>query len=113
MFRFVVKVVTWLILFYFILQSLSPERFQKLEKDIAKLKEDIEAVDKFIEDAKIVQEEKIANALQELKNNYINNADVICTTLEACHNSDLENIFLGYIYCYNWTMLVINNILCV
>ena len=100
--------------FYFILQNLSPERFQKLEKDIAKLKEDIEAVDKFIEDAKKAQEEKIANALQELKNDFISNADVICTTLEACHNSDLENIFLGY-YCYNfyWTILVINNILCV
>ena len=55
---------------------------------------DIATVSFKIDDAKIRQEEQMTEDLQEIKNQIIMNADVICTTLDGCYNTDMANVFV-------------------
>lgn len=47
-----------------------------------------------LEKAKKSQEESIQEDLQNYKYQIINEADVICTTLDACYTPEMESIFI-------------------
>jgi hypothetical protein len=60
------------------------------------VKDEIETATALLEDTKKVQEEEVEKVLQDQKRLIVCQADVICSTLEACCSAEMESIFLEY-----------------
>lgn len=76
-----------------------------MEDKLAEVNDEIETATFFLESSKKIQEEKLEKDLQDQKCLTINQADVICTTLEACSSTDLQKIFVEYIITVNVSFL--------
>ncbi|XP_032787316.2 uncharacterized ATP-dependent helicase C29A10.10c [Daphnia magna] len=74
--------------------SHSLQRIEELEQKLAEVTDEIETATVLLEETKKVQEEKVEKDLQDQKHLTISQADVICTTLETCCDTDMQNIFL-------------------
>jgi hypothetical protein len=67
-----------------------------LEDKLSEVSDEIKTATALLEDTKKIQEEEVEKVLQDHKRLIISQADVICTTLEACSSTDLGNIFIEY-----------------
>ncbi|KAI9556972.1 hypothetical protein GHT06_016766 [Daphnia sinensis] len=75
--------------------SHSIQRIAELEQKMAEVSDEIETATVLLDETKKVQEEKVEKDLQDQKHLTISQADVICTTVETCCDTDMQNIFLG------------------
>ncbi|XP_057374382.1 uncharacterized protein LOC130695286 [Daphnia carinata] len=75
--------------------SHSIQRIKELEQKLEEVTDEIETATILLEETQKVQEEKVEKDLQDHKHLTISQADVICTTLETCCDTDMQNIFLG------------------
>ena len=63
---------------------------------MSEVSDEIKTATALLEDTKKIQEEEVEKVIQDHKRLIISQADVICTTLEACSSTVLGNIFIEY-----------------